>query len=390
MRILYSHRTRSADGQYVHIAALRNALRAAGADVCVVGPDGVEPDGVEKPLSAGDGGAGLADRLPKAIYELAERAYSIPGTARLSKAAVGFDPDILYERYNLHYHAGASVARRRGVPLILEVNAPLRAERLAHGGLALPAMAEKAERRIWRAADAVITVTRVLADEICRAGVAPDRVHVLPNGVDALFLAEADGRAVRQRYGLANKIVLGFTGFVRDWHGVDMAVGTIANHPDIPLHLLLVGDGPHADELRAHAARRGVSDRLTITGVVQKPELPGYIAAFDIALQPAATAYASPLKLFEYMGLGRPVIAPDQPNINEILTNDHDAVLFAPGNEAAFSAGILALANGPELRRKIGIAARETIRMRDLTWAGNGRRTLEIAQSLLSRKGRDG
>lgn len=388
MRILYSHRTRSADGQRVHIDALTRALAARGHEVLIVGPEGSrhvagEGAGEETVLDAGAGGA--PPGLPRLVHEAAEVAYGALAAARLIRAGRGFEPDVLYERYNLYHHAGQAARRTLGVPWLMEVNAPLVEERIAHGpsgagGLALPRIARVSEDRLWRAADAVLPVTRVLADMIKARGAPPDRLHVVPNAVDRT--ERARGRdAVRARLGLTDRFVLGFTGFVRDWHGVDAALRWLPGREDAVL--LLVGDGPHADALRRQAEAMGVADRLIVTGVVQRDAIPDHVAAFDVALQPAATAYASPLKLQEYMVEARAIVGPAQPNISETVTNGQSALLVPPGDEAALHAALTRLHEDEALRVRLGEAARAVIFERDMTWDGNAARVERVAEALL-------
>jgi glycosyltransferase involved in cell wall biosynthesis len=223
---------------------------------------------------------------------------------------------------------------------------------------------------------------------IAAAGVPREKIVVVRNGVDDAFLKEADPRPVRARYGLDGKTVLGFTGFARPWHGLDQVVRYLASRGD-GLHLLLVGEGEVRAGLEKLARELGVADRMTVTGVVQRADLPAHIAAFDVALQPAATAYASPLKIFEYMALARAIVAPASDNIREILNDGRDALLFAPGVEAAFFERLDALIGDPDLRARLGAAARANLLREDLTWAANAARVERIAQDLLAR-GRPG
>ncbi|MEO1135589.1 MAG: glycosyltransferase family 4 protein [Pseudomonadota bacterium] len=375
MKILYSHRTRSADGQWVHISALAKALGARGHDVRMCGPDGAD----ERMLDADSGGATASRLLPGSFYECAEYGYSVPAYLRLNKAAKEFQPDILYERYNLFFHAGAWLHKRCGVPMVLEVNAPLAEERAQHGGLSLTTLARKSEAAIWSTADKVLPVTHVLAEKVRAAGVPADRIAVVHNGVEQEFLEPRDPAPMRARYNLDGKLVLGFSGFVRDWHGVDRILHFLSNVHNRDLHLLIVGDGPARLELEHLARSLQIEDRLTITGVVQRDEVANHIAAFDIALQPAVVDYASPLKLFEYMAQGLPILAPDKPNINEVLTSGEDGLLFKPEElEKALSM----LAGDDALRQRLGSAARETLVRRDFTWDGNARRVETIAEKL--------
>jgi glycosyltransferase involved in cell wall biosynthesis len=370
MRLLYSHRIQSRDGQGVHLDALVAALRAAGHEVLVVGPAAYE--------QAGLGGenrliATLRRWLPKFVAELAELAYSVPAYLRLARAARAFRPDAIYERYNLFYLSGAWLARRLRLPFLVEVNAPLAEERARFGGLALAPLARWSERFVWRRATRVLPVSAVLAGHVEAAGVPPARITVIPNGID---LAEFPEPAPAPG---GDPLVLGFVGFVRDWHGLDAVLRGIAAWQGPPaLSLLVVGEGPARPGLEALARELGIAGRVRFTGLAQRDAVPGHIARFDVALQPAAVPYASPLKVFEYMAAGRAIVAPDQPNIREVLRDGETALLFDPAREGALWAAIGRLAADPALRARLGAAARAEVLARDLTWAGNARRVVAL------------
>jgi glycosyltransferase involved in cell wall biosynthesis len=372
MRILYSHRIQSRDGQSVHVEEMIAALRAAGAEVVVVGPGFYEQSGFggESRLVA------LARRLlPAALAELAELAYNVPAYRRLRRAARGFRPDIIYERYNLFYLAGAALARREGIPFFLEINAPLAEERARFGGLRLGRLARWAERHVWRAAARVFAVTGVLGEMVARDGVARERLVITPNGIDLAAFPEPHAGA---RGG--ETLVLGFTGFVRDWHGLDAVIAALAGADADPrLRLVIAGDGPARPQLERQAAALGLAARVRFTGLVGRAEIPALVTDFDIALQPRVVAYASPLKIFEYMAAGRAIVAPDQPNIREILDHERSALLFDPNQAGAMWAAITRLAGDPDLRARLGAEARADIIRRDYTWAGNARRVLAHA-----------
>lgn len=380
MKILYSHRIQSHDGQGVHLEALVAALRAQGHEVCVVGPSAYE--------SAGLGGESrlvpLVRRLlPGAAVELLELAYSMPATLRLARAARTFAPDAIYERYNLYYLAGALVARRLGLPLLLEVNAPLAEERARFGKLRLRRLARRAERYVWRRADRVLPVTGVLADHVRAAGVPAERIIVVPNGIDLADYPEA--LAARGAGAEAETLRLGFVGFVREWHGLDKVVRAIAApRPGPRLVLQVVGEGPARAGLERLAAELGIADRVGFTGLAARAEIPALIAGFDIALQPASVPYASPLKLFEYMAAGRAIVAPDQPNLREVLRDGETALLFDPAQPDAMWSAVARLVDDPALRLRLGRAARAEILARDFTWAGNARRVAALAADLVT------
>lgn len=353
------------------------ALRAQGHTVVVVGPEATR--------RAAFGGevawiARLKKRLPRALYEGLEIAYSVYAAPRLIRAVWRERPDAVYERYNLFMLAGLWVRRLTGVPLLLEVNAPIFEERAEHDGLALKGLARWCQAAVWRGADRVLPVTEVLADYVRAAGVAEARISVIANGSNPEQLAKApDAATAKQRLGLQSRLVLGFTGFVRAWNRLDRVLELIAREGRaLNLHLLLIGDGPARAPLEAMARDLGIVDRLTVTGVVAPEAIAAHVAAFDIALIPGVTAYASPLKLFEYMALARPIVAPNTRNIREILADGETALLFDPEDERAFAAAILRLAEDAEVRARLGAAAKAAITERGLTWASNAARVAAL------------
>lgn len=380
MKILYHHRTASKDGQAVHIEEMVDALRANGHEVLVVAPNVGEQGEMGGKVSWVHH---LKAALPKAIYELLELAYSLHAYRKLLAAAREFKPDVIYERYNLYLLAGTMLKRRMGIPLLLEVNSPLVFERSQHsGGLALPWLAKWAEGTAWRSADYVLPVTHVLAEYVKAYGVPDERISVIPNGINEKHFASAPHIATaKAQIGLANALVLGFTGFIRDWHGVDRIIDWMASkYAPENSHLLVVGDGPVRQDLEAQAQRLGVGDRVTFTGVVHRDAVPGLVAAFDIALQPAVTSYASPLKLMEYMALGKAIIAPRAQNLLEILKDEHNALMFDASSAGDLQAKLTQLCDNADLRSRIAQEAYKTITCQELTWLGNARKVATLAQ----------
>ncbi len=369
----------------VHIQELVAALKRRGHAVCVVGPSR------NRAASFGSDGGWinrLRQHLPRIVSELLEVAHNLAFYVRLRRAFTAFRPDILYERYNLYLLAGAWLARRRGLPYLLEVNAPLFHERSNHGGLALKSVARRAERAAWRGADRVLPVSGPLADHIREAGVADGRISVIPNGVDRERFP-AVSAAAKQPQTSAQPITLGFVGFIRPWHGLEQVIELMARLADTyPLRLCVIGDGPAQPHIEALAQRLGVSDRVEIQGVVDRDCITAHIARFDIALQPSVVPYASPLKLFEYMALGRAMVAPNTANIREILADGRTALLFEPGNFEQLRQCVERLCQDAALRRRLGAAASKAIEANGFLWDRNAERIEALAAELIGRERR--
>jgi len=381
LKILYHHRTASKDGQAVHIEEMIHALRELGHEVRVVAPAaegnadmGAEVGWVRR----------LRDQLPKALYEFLEIGYSLLAYLRLAKVVREFRPDVIYERYNLYLLSGLLIKRRFGLPLLLEVNAPLVDERMRFGGLGLPWLGRWAEALVWRGADVVLPVTHVLAGHVIARGVPPRRIVVISNGInEAHFAGALAPEVAKAALAWPGALILGFTGFVRDWHGVDRVVHWLADPATPPAaRLLVVGDGPARADLEQLARQLGIAERVRFTGVVPRAQVPQLVAAFDIALQPAVVPYASPLKLFEYLALGKAIVAPRQPNIEEVLTDGDNALLFDGGQTGALEDALTRLCADQALRQKLSVGAAASIARLRLTWHSNALRVAHLGAQL--------
>jgi glycosyltransferase involved in cell wall biosynthesis len=227
-------------GASVHVRGLIAALCRARHSVILVAPllnksPWEEPAHTEArllhlPLSASSAAAfialktfnhrlGIENSLPG---ELRRILYNQDMVVQLVERFEHDPPDFIYERASLYATASASLARELRVPLLVELNAPLALEQSVYRATGLGELAVQAERYTLSQADAVLTVSAALRDHAISLGVASERVHVVPNGVDAsLFRPRPPDGAVRQRWGLDGGPVLGYVGGLRRWHGVE-------------------------------------------------------------------------------------------------------------------------------------------------------------------------
>ncbi len=397
MKILYHHRTRAGDAQGIHIAEIQRAFRRRGHDVREVAL--VEAGAEAK--AASDGGearglAGLASRaashLPLPLREGLELGYNAVAYRRLSRAIRDFRPDFVYERYAANTFAGLAAARRHGVPFVLEVNSPLALEKARHDGLFFRGLTRRVERRLCAGADVTIAVTRVLAGILEEEGVPAGKVVVMPNGVRSGFGQGGDGAAFRRSRGIPLDVpVAGVVGWFRPWHDLERLVAAVESPAwrVARIHLVLVGDGPALPGLRElRAASPDLAERLVLCGAVPRQEIESALAAFDVAVQPAVTPYACPMKILEYMAAGRAIVAPGAANVRELLT-DGETALLCPGDEnpaaADLETAVLALVRDPELRARLGRAAQGRLHERGWLWEENARRVEELVLQVRQR-----
>jgi glycosyltransferase involved in cell wall biosynthesis len=272
--------------------------------------------------------------------------------------------DLVYERFHHLQWAGMAAARRHRVPAILEFNAGVGESRAFHGA-GLTWLAERIEGRTLAAAGRVITVSGVLRTEVMARGVPAERVVAMHNGVDTeRFHPAIDGRAARAELGIgADEVVVGFVGTFAPWHGVEILITAALEHvaQGEPGRFLIVGgraEEPRFQAVKAQIAAAGAERQILMTGEVPFARVPGLIAAMDVATVPWATDYGSPMKLFEYMAMGKAMIVPDLPVLREVFTDGENALLVARGDERALGGAIRRLIRDRALRESLGRAAR--------------------------------
>lgn len=399
-------------GASIHVREMVAALRKAGHGVCIISPAIEQIDGekgregervrfaenvallpvpaaerhllLSQELEALDG---FLDMKTRVRQELRNLLYNLTLYEKAREYLRAHAVDFIYERYTLFAAAGIRLARELGVPHILEVNAPLAYEQEKTRGMEMKALAAETERRIFRGTDRVIVVSRQLQEFVISCGVPSSRIQILPNSVDPQRFAKArDDRRVRARHQLEDKCVIGFVGSLKPWHGTETLLqafralhATAAN-----AHLLIVGDGPGRAYLESYAQTHGLSGAVTFTGNVPYDDIPHYIAAMDITVAPylpSENFYFSPIKIFEYMAMGKPVVGGKIGQVEEVISNGETGMLFEPGNTAALQAVLAQLVSDSPLCRRLGENARAWVET-ERTWDNNARQVVEMVEGV--------
>ena len=351
---------------------------------------------------------GLENSLPG---ELRRILYNQVLYRELKRRLFQNRPDFIYERASLYATAGGKLAEKFKVPHIVELNAPLALEQSSYRTTGFGELAAQAERWTLTQADAVMVVSSELRKHVTALGVKPARIHVMPNGVDPeLFHPNAGRRPHSMR---ANPVVhsgsrqrtarpapwlhagggptLGFVGGLRPWHGVEvlpeLLVRLSKRHPHI--RLVIAGDGQLRGDLELGFRKRGLTKRVTFTGALLHEEVPEVIRQFDIALAPYPQHnhdfYFSPLKLFEYMACGVPVVAANIGQISEVVTHGKTGLLYPSGNLTALTACCQRLLADGQLSHAIGGAAAKAVRAK-YTWDRNAAQVAKLARKLIEQE----
>jgi glycosyltransferase involved in cell wall biosynthesis len=363
-------------GSSIHVQEVVRAFLACGARVELFAASADD----DPPL---DLAAVATHRIP-VLREGPRRArerLALAANRRLRTAlerAASFN--LVYERYSLWSHAGMAFARDSGTPGVLEVNAPLIEQQAEYRGLVDRAGAERVAARAFGASRVLIALSDEIGAYLNRYPGARGRVEVVP---DAVNPDRFPANVKRTWHGALPAWTVGFVGSLKPWHGVTTLIDAFAilhaAHPDT--QVLIVGDGPERGRVEAHAAGLGLSDAVHFTGSVAPNQVPGLLASMDAGVAPypqLSSFYFSPLKVFEYMAAGLPVVVSRIGQLAEVVRDGENGLLCPPGDAAAFAAALCRLKQAPHLGARLGCAARRLVFER-YTWDRVVSRILSLA-----------
>jgi glycosyltransferase involved in cell wall biosynthesis len=365
-------RLESSRGDLVRARYLIEALRAEGHEIHVV--EDAARAGANITVSAYRGVVrrALPRRLGLILRDLGRCLHARAHGSHVAREAHVHKAEVIFETQVNFAASGALASRLTGLPLVLD-DCGLSSEEVVLGA-GLPPLARRAHRQLTRAASVVVTVSEELRRMLIEEdGVAPEKLRVVPNGIDPAAFESADRHATRARLGLGDMVVFGFVGSFQPWHQVELLVEAFADVVgELPSHLLLVGDGPGLEPALAAGRCLGVGGDITATGAVPPPAVAALISSFDVGVMPASNDYGNPMKLMEYAAAGLASVAPDLPPIREVIRDGLTGLLFPPGDVRALRAALKRLATDAPLRESLGERARREVAA-DASWADRAR-----------------
>ncbi|WP_027715187.1 glycosyltransferase family 4 protein [Desulfuromonas sp. TF] len=383
MKILYHHRTLGDGAEGIHIRDMVAAFRALEHEVMVVGPVGETKPELNQRV-------GLLTRLKKGmpciLFEVCEIAYTIYSAFQIFRLIKKNRPDFIYDRY-ITFNAGCILAAKiNKVPILVEVNAPLALERSQEPDekLIFRKLAFFIESWVCKHANRTIVVSTPLKEYLISVGVPQEKIIVMPNGVnDKKFIPAPKSQELLDELGIGrDDVTIGFTGVLRPWHGVDILVRSVAElSKEKNIFLLIVGDGPIRQEIEQLIKETGLEGKAAITGRVDHEKVPQYVNLIDIAVSPKTTFYASPMKVIEYMSMGKAVVAPDTKNLLDIIDPEVNGKVFLVDDFYSLRDVLASLSENGCFRNSLGASAREKVNRR-LNWGWNASEVCRIVSDL--------
>lgn len=374
-----------AGGAASHIKGVVEALVKLGAEVEVISNDAIAGfDTAKHPFTMIPPETTGATR---ALFDIHNNLVFTRGAVPLIERAA---PDFIYQRYARFSWAGVVAASRIQRPLFLEYNGSEVWVGRHWDHVGSLDLLERYERLNLEAAARIFVVSEVERQNLEARGVPAAKIIVNPNGVDAdLFRPGAGGAEARQELGIrADEVVAGFVGTFGPWHGVVQLAEAIKRvPPNVPVRFLLVGSGSLHGEVEQSLREETASGRVIFTGTVAHEHVPQLLDACDILVSPhvpladGSDFFGSPTKIFEYMAMGKGIVASRLGQIGEVLSDEETALLVEPGNVKELASAIMRLIESPDLRARLGRNARETA-IQNHTWTRNAGRVLHAFQTL--------
>lgn len=385
-------------GASVHVRAISQALAERGHDVNVVVVRGgrtpahrFQPRIVEVPFDRtfkslrrcidGDGRSVLSSE----IYSLLLNSLCHEGLIEVEDEG---KIDGIYERYSLWSVAGLRFAQSRGIPFVLEVNAPLVLEQLEYRDLALRETAEGIEKLLFSEADAIFVPSRELASYVISRVGERRRIFVVPNGVHPGYFSgphplEEESRAIPR-----DGFTVAFLGSLKPWHGVGILLRAFKKlRQRVPTaRLLVVGNGPMYAEVEKLRQQLG-GEVVLLAGEMPHHEVPARLRAADVGVAPYPELdpfYFSPLKVIEYMAAGLPVVASSIGQLVDLIEHEQTGLLVQPGDPVGLAEALERLAFDRRMRSRLGRKGQRRA-LRKYTWGGVAQRVENVFSQLVAK-----
>ena len=384
-----------AGGSVGHTLGVLNGFRRNNCEVKIISN--------EKFLSINDFDYIIIE--PRYKRFLGEFIYNFYARNRFKKEIIKFSPDIIYHRYTGNTFFVAKIAKELNIPLILEFNS-FDTWKMKHWSKSrnvltgfinehiLYNIVKRIENYNLKNASLIVTVSEPLKADLLNLGIPEEKILVNPNRVDPQkfnpkIITSEKCNELKGSLGIdEDKVVIGFSGTFGEWHGIPQLTEAIdkilKSAPSTNIHFLLMGEGKFKPEAESQI---GHDENVTFTGVVVYSDIQKYLAICDILVSPhnpqvdGREFFGSPTKIFEYMAVGKGIVASDLGQIGEVLKNEENALLVTPGDVHELIEAILKLAKDKGLREKLGKQAREDV-IKNHTWEKNAEQVMKAVEGL--------
>lgn len=280
----------------------------------------------------------------------------------LEQAVLEHQPDLIYERNEILQSSGAQMAKKYGIPYFLEVNAPFPEEMIRLEGLSLLHLfSNKIEKIKYRQANKIFVVSTALRTFLQKNFKVDEKIiRLAPNRITPGKFYRLENRKKLETFG--------FVGSILPYHKVELLIRAFGklqeSRPDT--RLIIVGDGAQKEALVQLSIQMNIADKITFTGKVPNEEIIQQLDKMDVCVMPGTNWYGSPVKVFEYGAACKPIIAPNQAPLRDVMISGKHGLLSEENENSLFEA-LLYMVENPEKAIEMAEAFHSEV-MRTYTW----------------------
>lgn len=326
------------------------------------------------------------NNLLRNLPEIPLLFYNYKSEKELLKIIEIEKPDLIYHFQAFFNYKIKNIKDKTGIPVFMQLEGILQWVKSNWGKTYFPDLLRKIEIESWRGVDEFFTVSNFVKNQLSEFGIDKSRISVITSKADTEhFNPDVDGSKIRDKYHIDGTLIT-FLGTFGKWHGIefliDAAPKIFANIPDAKI--MLIGDGELRGKIDEKIDALGIRDKIIMTGLVDLSFVPQYLAASDILVSPCipndkGEFINSPVKIFEYLAMGKPLVASDIGQQKEIIKDGQNGLLFKTFDENEFVSKIKLLNSDNELKHKLSLAARKDA-IENYDWKNNRDIILDVYQ----------
>jgi len=333
--------------------------------------------------------------LYRNLPEILTLPYIKKSAKAVEKIILQENPDFLFQHHHDFNYGGTIIKKRTGIPFFLHCDFIQQWVKKNWGKLYFSHLLKWAEEIQWESSDAIFVISsiakKIMTEEY---GVNPDKIVVNPNGVDTDFFKNDDiaGMKIRSKLGLNGKIVNGFAGTFGVYHGAEYLASAVKeivkrNHNAM---FLFIGDGETRPKVQDIIKTAGIERNVIFTGLIPYNDVPAYLSACDILHTPcinnedSSEYFGSPTKLFEYMGMGKPIIATNVGQQAEVIQNGINGILVNEKSPEEIAEAAILLSKEMELSEILSNNSRKDA-IEKWDWVNNAKRIIQVYEKVMSK-----
>ncbi len=274
-------------------------------------------------------------------------------------------PDLIYHFQAFFNYKINNIAKEYDIPVFMQLEGILQWVKENWGKTYFPSLLRKMEIESWRGVDEFFVVSNFVKEQLHNFGIDNSRIHLITSKADTEhFRPDISGDKIKKEFNLEGDII-GFLGTFAKWHGIEFLIDAAPKIFEIlpNAKLLLIGDGELRGKIDEKIDKLGIRDRIIMAGLVDLTLVPQYLAACDVLVSPCVPNEKgefinSPVKIFEYLAMGKPIVASDIGQQKEIIKDNENGLLFKTYDEDEFVEKLQVAFNNKELTEYITKNAR--------------------------------